>query len=167
MREQSNTTLKTLSESTNLSKGNLSSYENNKFKPSADAIVLISNFFGISTDWLLTGKEFSSLIQYSPIGTEEYELIKIYSSCPQNKKNEIVEYIHKYLSDSNYLFKKNINEFSDDEINIISLYRQLNSRDRIKIEGIIESKIVDENKKETSSIYQKEDISCANDKLHA
>lgn len=57
LRDTTKTTMKDLSEATKISKGNLSSYENNKFKPSADAIILISEYFGVTADWLLTGKE--------------------------------------------------------------------------------------------------------------
>ncbi len=45
-----------LAEKTNISRGNLSNYEKNRFKPASDSIVILANFFNVSTDWLLTGK---------------------------------------------------------------------------------------------------------------
>lgn len=43
-----------------VSSGNVSDWENERSKPSSDAIINISNFFNVSADWLLTGKSFDS-----------------------------------------------------------------------------------------------------------
>ena len=43
---------------TGLSKGNVSSWENAKFFPSAYALLLLSELYGVSVDWILKGKEF-------------------------------------------------------------------------------------------------------------
>ena len=40
---------------TGVSSGNLSSYKSGRVKPSFDAIIALSNFFNVSTDWLLKG----------------------------------------------------------------------------------------------------------------
>ena len=45
----------TIFEKTGISTGNLSSYRSGRVKPSFDAIVALSNFFDVSTDWLLKG----------------------------------------------------------------------------------------------------------------
>lgn len=44
---------------TGLSKGNVSSWENAKFFPSAYALVLLSELYGVSVDWILKGKDYS------------------------------------------------------------------------------------------------------------
>ncbi|HWR43388.1 LexA family transcriptional regulator [Sporomusa sp.] len=45
----------TIFEKTGISTGNLSSYRSGRVKPSFDAIVALSDFFNVSTDWLLKG----------------------------------------------------------------------------------------------------------------
>lgn len=48
-------TQESLSESIGISKGNISALENNKYEPSAKAIVKISKLFQVTTDWILIG----------------------------------------------------------------------------------------------------------------
>ncbi len=43
---------------TNITKGNISSFENNRFKPSAEPLVLLSKLYSVSIDWILTGNDF-------------------------------------------------------------------------------------------------------------
>lgn len=43
---------------TNITKGNISSFENNRFKPSAEPLVLLSKLYNVSIDWILTGNDF-------------------------------------------------------------------------------------------------------------
>ena len=42
-----------------ISREALSYYENGKRSPDLDMLVLLSNYFGVSIDFLITGKEFS------------------------------------------------------------------------------------------------------------
>ena len=56
-----NITQQQLSNATGISRGNLSNYEKDRFKPASDAIIAIATYFGVTTDWLLTGKEDSDL----------------------------------------------------------------------------------------------------------
>ncbi|CUH97804.1 hypothetical protein P22_3950 [Propionispora sp. 2/2-37] len=55
LRQSAHITLQKLSEKTGLSSSNLSRYEKDEVKPSADAIVTLCNFYRVSTDWLLLG----------------------------------------------------------------------------------------------------------------
>lgn len=55
LRQSVHITLQKLSEKTGLSSSNLSRYEKDEVKPSADAIVALCAFYQISTDWLLLG----------------------------------------------------------------------------------------------------------------
>lgn len=57
LREGRGLTQRELAIRTGLQRGNISHYERNKVKPSAEAIVQLATFFAISSDWLLTGKE--------------------------------------------------------------------------------------------------------------
>lgn len=146
LRKDRNITMKELADTTKISKGNLSSYENNKFKPSADALILIADFFNVSIDWLLKG---TSNLNYSNIIKTPLPTIK--------------EMIQEYSTTSN------TPEFTEDELNIITLYRQLSERDQIKIEGIMETKILENPKKKrtkSSSSQNGEDLESKN-KMHA
>lgn len=42
---------------TGLQRGNISHYERNKVKPSAEAIVQLASVLGVTSDWLLTGRQ--------------------------------------------------------------------------------------------------------------
>lgn len=46
-----------LSEKIGISKGNISSLENNRYEPSAKTIISLSELFNISTDWILLGNK--------------------------------------------------------------------------------------------------------------
>jgi len=46
---------------TGLQRGNISHYERNKVKPSAEAIVQLAAVLGVTSDWLLTGRQAISL----------------------------------------------------------------------------------------------------------
>lgn len=59
LRKKNNLTLNDVAEKTNITQSNLSYYENNKTKPSADALIELSNFYGTSIDWILKGSEIS------------------------------------------------------------------------------------------------------------
>lgn len=57
LREVRGLTQQDLAALTGLQRGNISHYERNKVKPSAEAIVQLATFFNVSSDWLLTGRE--------------------------------------------------------------------------------------------------------------
>ena len=56
IRESKNLSIPQVSEKTGISKGNLSTIENNKSKPSADALMKLSKLYGVTTDWILFGE---------------------------------------------------------------------------------------------------------------
>ena len=60
-REAARLTIAAVTENTDLSKGNISSWENAKFFPGAWALVQLSELYGVSIDWILTGNT-SSII---------------------------------------------------------------------------------------------------------
>ncbi len=57
LRKKYNLTQKQLADATGLQRGNLSHYEKDKIKPSAEAIIALAGFLKVSTDWLLIGTE--------------------------------------------------------------------------------------------------------------
>lgn len=57
LRQEQGVTQQALAAGTGLQRGNISHYERDKVKPSAAAIVQLAAFFGVSSDWLLTGQE--------------------------------------------------------------------------------------------------------------
>lgn len=57
LREDKGLSLAALAEVTGLKKSGLSSYENDKYEPSAKATVALSEALEVTTDYLLTGKK--------------------------------------------------------------------------------------------------------------
>lgn len=55
LRQSCNKTLQEVSDSSHISRSNLGKYEKDIVKPTADAIISLSNFYRISTDWILKG----------------------------------------------------------------------------------------------------------------
>ncbi|MCC0649167.1 helix-turn-helix domain-containing protein [Clostridioides sp. ZZV15-6598] len=87
---------------------NLGKFETGGRKPNCDILMSIADYFDVSTDWLLYGKE----------------KVNSNNSVKENKED--------------YLYNLHA---TDDEMMILNLYRQLNERDKIKIEGMLELKI--------------------------
>lgn len=88
-----------------LSIHNLGRFEANERFPSAQVLIILSNFFNVSIDWLLTGKELS-------------------------EKKVIIASL----------------ELTAEEAHFIDLLRQLPRNERIKIEGMMELKLVESQK---------------------
>ncbi len=55
LRESKNLTIPQVWEKTGISKGNMSTIENDKTKPSADALIKLSKLYGVGSDWILFG----------------------------------------------------------------------------------------------------------------
>jgi len=55
-RTEKKMTIPRVSERTKISRGNLSLIENDKNKPSSDTLVLLSELYEVSTDWILKGR---------------------------------------------------------------------------------------------------------------
>lgn len=52
-------TIPEVSDKTGISRGNLSHLENDKGKPSSEALIQLSALYGVTTDWILKGGSFS------------------------------------------------------------------------------------------------------------
>ncbi|WP_051986359.1 helix-turn-helix domain-containing protein [Clostridium amazonitimonense] len=57
LRVSNKLTVQQLADSIGKTKGNVSSYENDKYEPSAQTIISICKRFDVSADWLLTGED--------------------------------------------------------------------------------------------------------------
>ena len=57
LRDRSGLNQQKLSDATGVSRSNLSKYEQDKVKPTSDAIVSLCDFHNVSADWLLRGIE--------------------------------------------------------------------------------------------------------------
>lgn len=102
-----------LADATGISRGNLSNYEKDRFKPASDAILAISNYFNVSTDWLLTGKESLNSITniYNPytnsmvLSNREIELINLFRKLKNDDKLKIEGMLELKLSEYDTLKK--------------------------------------------------------------
>ncbi|MGF7183984.1 transcriptional regulator with XRE-family HTH domain [Desulfitispora alkaliphila] len=106
-RKQNNMTLNDVKKATGLSTGNLSELENDKFLPSANALISFHNLFGVSIDWLLTGSEqqnrnnadtfIESVAETSTctnyISTDEEELLNLYRVLSTEQKRDLLGYV--------------------------------------------------------------------------
>lgn len=54
-----------VADKTGIDRASFTRWKNEKYKPSLDAIIALSQFFNVSTDWLLTGKSPSNNISFS------------------------------------------------------------------------------------------------------
>ena len=59
-RDSKNLSTAEVAKNTGLSSGNISSWENGKFLPSATALALLSEQYGVAIDWILKGVESKS-----------------------------------------------------------------------------------------------------------
>ena len=102
-----------LADATGISRGNLSNYEKDRFKPASDAILAIANYFNVSTDWLLTGKESLNSITniYNPytnsmvLSNREIELINLFRKLKNDDKLKIEGMLELKLSEYDTLKK--------------------------------------------------------------
>lgn len=133
-----NITQKDLSDAIGVSKTTINNYVGGRI-PDASILYKLSKTLGVSMEWLISGEEASNTNKM--VNREESELLALYSSCCEEQKKEIVESIKSYLKNDYYNFKKPFASLSEDELKIIELFRNLSTRDKIKIEGVIESKI--------------------------
>lgn len=112
-------TKKQFAESINYSPGNITDWIKGRYKPSSKALVNIENIYKISQNWLINGTGDMFINDISNI----------------NNKNSISTEISKDIS--------SLGPLTEDEINIVRLYRKLTDHDKIKIEGIMEFKAIE------------------------
>lgn len=105
-----------LADATGISRGNLSNYEKDRFKPASDAILAIANYFNVSTDWLLTGNgpisTKASTLDTKDTGSNnmvlsdrEVNLINLFRELKDNDKLRIEDMMAFKLYDHSTLIK--------------------------------------------------------------
>lgn len=110
-RKQQNLTLTDIHKETGLSTGNLSELENNKFMPSANALIALKKLLNVSIDWILTGEHSPPYNQINQqlhmeccikeaeekdymLNNEEKEIIDGYRRLEDEKRNYIKGFIN-------------------------------------------------------------------------
>jgi Predicted transcriptional regulators len=99
-RKRGNLTISQVKEVTGLSVGNLSDIENSKIFPSSNALIKLSEALQVSTDWILTGKEFNlskNNIQ-EVLSEKDVELLKKYNLLSEDKQRDIQGFINVSLN---------------------------------------------------------------------
>lgn len=82
--ELNKTKLKPLEEQLGLGNGAIKKWDNSS--PSCERILKVANYFNVSVDWLLTGKEGDFFIS-----DDKSELLNLYDRLPNYDKYEIIE----------------------------------------------------------------------------
>lgn len=103
LREDADLNQNELAKSLGVSPSTIGMYEQNRRTPDSEMILKLSDFFNVSTDYLLGKSNIKN------------------SQCSTSKKTE--------------------QHLTDDEKNILNLYKKLNDKDKAKVEGIMENKI--------------------------
>jgi len=119
--KQNNITAKRLTSDLELSNSAITDWKKGKGRPSIDAIIKISKYFNVTTDWLLTGEKPNENIlvsgevsgnnnivglNHSPsfinngqkqqLSAEASEILKIYETLDARARNEIFNIVLKF-----------------------------------------------------------------------
>lgn len=90
---------------TGITKGNISSFENDRYKPSAEPLVLLSKLYKVSIDWILTGAETT---QPSPITDDISLLFEELPEIDKIKIRAIMEYkVQEYKEEKEKQIEEN------------------------------------------------------------
>ena len=111
LRKKKGVTLSEAARATAISKSNISSFENDKSKPSIDALINLSNYFEVSSDWIIRGddaipkKEQND--QQTPTGSAvvegrrpeylnsaELDLIKSYRNLTERERGRVDQFVN-------------------------------------------------------------------------
>lgn len=100
LRKKYNVTQETLAKFLNVTRPTIAGYETKNKEPDFDRLILIADFFGVSTDYLLKGEQTESMlleednkdIKSKLAATEDYsEFIEVISRLSENDKKELLE----------------------------------------------------------------------------
>lgn len=97
---QRNINAKKLSEATGISTGNISDWKSGRSSPSCEKVVLISNFFNVSSDYLL-GLD-TEPNRKAPLSEDKQRLLEMYDMLTDMEKGEILGEL-KVLTHSKYI----------------------------------------------------------------
>lgn len=80
---------------TGIATSTLSDWKNGKSTPKQDKLKLIADYFGVSVDYLMTGKE-SEPSEIPPIMPEQFELLELYSKLKGEQKIAIMNLLRSF-----------------------------------------------------------------------
>ena len=96
LRKVHHVTQEALSKKTTISRSNISKIESNDICPTTNAVVSISNYFNVSTDWLLLGSEEKYYLQNRSLNEKNpLKAVDLEARSMDNEKTEILEMISK------------------------------------------------------------------------
>lgn len=127
-------TKKQFAESISYSPGNITDWIKGRYKPSSKALINIENIYKISQNWLINGDGNMFISDLSNLKSDE-------SFNTEISKNV-----------------SSLGILSEEEINMIRLYRNLSEKDKNKIQGFLEIN----GAKEESSAALAESYTCQN-----
>lgn len=94
-------TAKIIMEEAEISRSSITEWKKGKAKPSTDAIIKLSKYFNVSTDYLLLGEE-----KKVEASKDESEFLEIYKQIPLDERKEFIAYIKGYIARGKIEYKK-------------------------------------------------------------
>lgn len=92
-----------ISDKTGIDRASFTRWKNKDYKPSLDAIIVLSQFFNVSTDWLLTGEGSVKLDFETPeSSTDEKLLLNAYRLANEENKMLILQKAIELSKQTNY-----------------------------------------------------------------
>lgn len=86
LRKEKGITQENLSAMIGISQVTVSEYENGRNFPSADNLIKLADFFGVSTDYLLERSDIKGVLKPGKYNGEETELLNGYRSLPPSER---------------------------------------------------------------------------------
>lgn len=80
---------------TGIATSTLSDWKNGKSTPKQDKLKLIADYFNVSVDYLMTGKE-SEKPEIPVFEPEHLELIELYSKLKEEQKSAVINLLHSF-----------------------------------------------------------------------
>lgn len=149
----------------NVSTSKLTAWKNGSL-PSASVLILISEFFGVTVDYLLKGNETTSpelkVKTEQPTGETAKELLKVFESLPMRERVKLLnivynfeEQYHSSGSSSSFELPMPNNSFvSQNEQKLLDVFQNFTEMEQVKIIGRIEEWLEIKRKRELINSQQ-------------
>ena len=124
LRNKKKLTQKELSEATGIKQATISRYEKDEFKPASDALIILSKYFNVPSEWILNGNGFSEL-------EEEYKSTQVHkekfkeleglkyldgSKVDSRDKHKIIDIVDGAIGDLMFNQTDVYSEFNDEDM---------------------------------------------------
>ena len=96
-----NITAKKLTNDLELSNSAITGWKKGKGRPSIDAIIKISKYFNVTSDWLLTGEKNLTQLNQNNLSPDQQELLDLYNQLDPIKQAEFKGELKGYLKAKN------------------------------------------------------------------